>query len=256
MGDRGFIEFEARRKLKAVHKVILVGSAKGGVGKSLVACGLGLRLSQSGYRVAIFEVDIHGSSAAGYLGITPPLNSSVRGLAPKKIGKLEVMSVALMTGDNPLPVRGAKKQGLITELFALTDWGELDYLVVDLPPSAGDELLASFELFAGKAILLLVTTPSAGALKVVSRLRRLAESEGVPVAGAVLNMAYERSDGERTFPFGRVNAKSVRRALGAPQLVEVPLDPKVNALGLVRAMNRSSELFEAFNTLSKRVATV
>ena len=248
------MEFEARRKLRSVRKVLLVGSGKGGVGKSLVACGLGLGLSEAGYKTAVLDVDIHGASVPNYLGVEPPLKSTSGGLVPKEVGKLKVMSVALFTGDNPVPMRGAEKQGLITELFALTDWGKLDYLVVDLPPSTGDELLTAFGLFAGKATLILVTTPSQSAIRVVSRLRRLAASEGIPVAGVAVNMAFTRVGNKRVFPFGKTDAKSIRAALGARLLVELPLDPAVSTLSLRRLLRGGGELSEALGRLTKLTA--
>ena len=100
----------------------------------------------------------------------PPLKSGKNGLEPKRAGKLKVMSMGLLTGNNAVPVRGAKKQELIAQLFSITNWGKLDYLVVDLPPGTGDEVLSAFELFSDKCRLILVTTPSPNALNVVSRL--------------------------------------------------------------------------------------
>jgi ATP-binding protein involved in chromosome partitioning len=234
------MDFEAtasRKKLEAVGKVVLVGSGKGGVGKSLVACGLALSLARRGYRTGILDIDIHGASVPSYLGVRPPVRSSVKGLEPKKVGRLEVMSVALFTGDNPVPLRGEKKHGLLTQLFSLTNWGRLDFLVVDLPPSTGDELLSAFALFEGKSILVLVTTPSEEAITVVSRLRRLADSERVPVKGLVLNMACLERDGMKPlYPFGEPDRESIARSLGSRVLVELPLEPKVSSEGLVRVL--------------------
>jgi ATP-binding protein involved in chromosome partitioning len=233
------IDFEAaasRKKLEAVGKVVLVGSGKGGVGKSLVACGLALSLARKGYRTGILDIDIHGASVPSYLGVRPPIRSSVKGLEPKKVGGLRVMSLALFTGDNPIPVRGDKKQGIITQLFGLTDWGKLDFLVVDLPPSTGDELLSAFALFEEKSTLVLVTTPSKGAVTVVSRLRRLADSERVPLEGLVLNMAYLKQGGKSLYPFGRPDRESITRSLRSRVLVELPLEPKVSSEGLVRVL--------------------
>ena len=249
----GFERLSAMRRLSHVGKVVLVGSGKGGVGKSLVACGLGLRLSEAGHRTGILDTDLHGASVPNYLGVRPPLKSSAGGLVPKESGKLKVMSLALLTGDNPVPVRGAGKEGMITGLFALTDWGDLDYLVVDLPPSTGDELLTAFGLFARKARLVLVTTPSPGSLSVVSRLRRLAASERVPVAGVVLNMAYEEVGRGRVYPFGKIDRGGVESKLDARVLAEVPLDPAVNESGLRRALAVTGHFSSSFDALVGRL---
>jgi ATP-binding protein involved in chromosome partitioning len=251
-----FMKFDALRKLDRVGRVFLVGSGKGGVGKSLIACGLGLRLSEAGHRVGILDADLHGASVPNYLGLSPPVSSGRRGLIPKESGNVKVMSIALFTGDNPVPMRGAGKQGLITELLALTDWGDLDYLIVDLPPSTGDELLAAFDLFKGKSILIVVTTPSREAMSVVSRLVRLAKTEKVPVAGAVLNMAFARTGRARAYPFGRATPGAVRAGVGAGLIVEVPLDPAVSRLGLKRALGVRGEFSEAFKKLARQTSSL
>lgn len=235
---------EAQKRLEQFAKVILVGSGKGGVGKSFVACSIALLLSQKGYRTGILDVDIHGASVPNYLEVRPPLKSTRLGLEPKESHGLKVMSVALLAGDNPVPMRGSEKQDLITQFLALTDWGPLDYLVVDLPPSTGDELLSAFDLFAGRSSLVLVTTPSRNSINVVSRLRRLAETENVPVEGIVLNMAYAYEGRKRrTFPFGRADRKSLERTLDSTVIAEIPLEPRVNSESLrkvLRGRNRAS----------------
>jgi ATP-binding protein involved in chromosome partitioning len=244
---------EARRRLNRLGKVILVGSGKGGVGKSLVACGIALLLAEKRYRTGILDIDIHGASVPNYLGVTPPLKSTRNGLEPKESHGVKVMSVALLAGDNPVPMRGNDKQNLITQFVALTDWGRLDYLVVDLPPSTGDELLSAFDLFAGRSSLILVTTPSRNAISVVSRLRRLAEIEKVPVEGIVLNMAYaDEGRTRRTFPFGRANTKSLERKLNSTIIGEIPLEPKVNSESLLTVLRGHNSTSVAFRKLVER----
>ena len=249
----GYTRLSAQKRLGKIGKVILVGSGKGGVGKSLVACGLGLKLSEAGYRTGILDIDLHGASVPNYLGVRPPVSSGAGGVVPKESGKVKVMSVALFTGDNPVPVRGGGKEGLITDLFALTDWGSLDFLVVDLPPSTGDELLTAFGLFARKSTLLLVTTPSAGSLSVVSRLRSLAVSEKIPVRGVVMNMAYAEAGGKKIYPFGRADPRSTESSLRASLIAQIPLEPAVNGLGLRRALDAKGAFSDAFDEIVKRV---
>ena len=149
---------DGKKKLDQIGKIILVGSGKGGVGKSFVSCGLGLRLSSSGFKTGLFDMDIHGASVPNYLGIGPPLRSTRKGLEPKRVGRnLKVMSVSLLTGNNPVPMHGIEKEDMLSRFFALTNWAKLDYLIVDLPPSTGDELLSAFSLFSDRSKLLIVT---------------------------------------------------------------------------------------------------
>lgn len=244
----------AKKRLERIAKVILVGSGKGGVGKSTVASGLALSLSHEGQRTALLDIDIHGASVPEYLKVGPPVRSSKKGLEPKMKDGLMVMSLGLFTGSLPVPMRGEGKQELITQLFALTNWGELDYLVVDLPPSMGDELLSAFSLFSGKATLALVTTPSPGAVSVVSRLRRLAETEKVPVQGIVVNMAYVLAGKTKIFPFGRPDRRLLEAKFNSPIIVEIPLEPLVSTRGLGAVLKESNDFSRAFRKLAEYVS--
>jgi ATP-binding protein involved in chromosome partitioning len=242
-------DLQAQVRLRRVRRVILVGSGKGGVGKSFVACGLALGMAKRGFRTAILDVDVHGASVPNYLELQPPVHSSKSGLEPKKTAGLKAMSVALFTGDDPVPLGGDEKQELIVKLFALTNWGPLDYLVVDLPPSTGDELRSVLRLFGQKATLVLVTTPSPRALSVVSRLRRLAESEKLSVAGVVLNMAHYERGKKKTFPFGKPDAELVHRLLNSAVIAQIPLDPRVNSESLSDVLRVRTKMSSAFDSL-------
>lgn len=245
-----FVKADASRKLDGVGRVVLVGSGKGGVGKSFVASGLALSLARSGKRTGILDLDIHGASLPHYFGVAPPLRSTERGLRPKTKQGLKIMSIALFTGNLPVPVRGGEKQNLVNQVFALTDWGRLDYLVVDLPPTTGDEALSAFDLFGSKSVLVLVTTPSPIAVEIVSRLRQLAESERVPVAGVVVNMAYMAKGKRRVFPFGRPDRKHIERALDSRIVAEFPFDARVSSIDLGEILRRRTELSEAFRRMT------
>jgi ATP-binding protein involved in chromosome partitioning len=244
----------AEERLERIAKVILVGSGKGGVGKSTVAAGLALSLSRGGHRTALLDIDIHGASVPEYLEVSPPVRSTKEGLEPKMKEGLKVMSLGLFTGNLPVPMRGGDKEELITELFALTNWGELDYLVVDLPPSMGDELLSAFSLFSTKARLVLVTTPSPSAVSVVSRLGRLAVTERIPVTGIIVNMAYVLGGKTKTFPFGRADRKRLEARFKTPVIVEIPLEPSVSTRGLAAVLKGHTEFSLAFRRLAKTIS--
>ena len=245
---------EAKRKIARMDRIILVGSGKGGVGKSLVSCAIALSLSKRKLRTAILDVDIHGASVPTYLELSPPLKSSENGLEPELARDgLKVMSLSLFTGNNPIPMRGLEKDSLITDLIALTHWGDLDYLVVDLPPGLGDEVLSSFSLFDKKALLLLVTTPSPIAKDVVLRLRKLAEMERMRVKGVIVNMSYLESGSTRTYPFGRLEKDKMEKELLSPIIGEIPLEPEVSTRGLFHSLDKNGLLSISFEKLADEI---
>lgn len=250
----GFYDLEARRRIEGIGRVVLVGSGKGGVGKSFIACGLALSLAREGHRTGLFDLDIHGASVPDYLGLRPPIRSSPDGLEPKVAGGVRAMSVALFTGPNPVPMRGRVKDALIAQLLALTNWGTLDYLVVDLPPSTGDELLSALRVFSGRSSLILVTTPSKTSIGVVSRLRRLAATEKIQVEGVALNMSFIRLGKRRAFPFGRLEAAAVHRALDSRLIAEFPLDPAVSSRSLRALLRERNDVSSEFRALARRIA--
>lgn len=252
--ERRAMTGEAHKRLKSIGKVVLVGSGKGGVGKSFVAASLATLLAEEGNSTGLLDIDIHGASAPNYLGVKPPLKSGRNGLEPKRTHGLKVMSVGLFTGNNPVPVRGKDKQGLITQLFALTDWGALDYLVVDLPPSMGDELLTAFSLFGEKGKLILVTTPSKYSLTVVSLLRKLAEREGIPVSGLVLNMSYIKSGAKKIFPLGRPSRALVERSVGATVIAEIPFESSLGETSLRTVLKRKGDVRGAVREICAAVS--
>ena len=238
---------EAKNKLKSIRKVILIGSGKGGVGKSFVATGLALALSRAGHSTGLLDVDVHGSSLPKYLEVKGPIKGGKDGLEPKAVDGLKVMSVGFFTGDRPAPLKGGEKQALITQLFALTNWGEMEYLVVDLPPGTGDELLSSFRLFHGRCGLILVSTPSKRAIDIVSRLSKLAAQEGVPVKGVVLNMSHMTNGEKKLYPLGKISQKYLEKTLGTKVLAEIPLEPRVNTEEMRTLIEEGGEVKSAFD---------
>lgn len=255
-GNTSYTSEAVRKKLNQIGDVILVGSGKGGVGKSMIASAIAMTLSKQGHRTGLLDIDLHGASIPNYLGLRPPLRSSEEGLEPKRLGRLRTMSVAFFVGDNPVPVRGVAKEDLISQLMALTNWGELDYLIVDLPPGMGDEVLSAFSLFSPKRRLLLVTTPSKHASSIVSLMCKLAERERIPLAGVVLNMSYMQNGRRRIYPLGRADRIRLENAVGAKIIAEIPLDPRISEGRFQVILKKNSEFTRAIRDLTGKLSEV
>jgi len=219
-------------RLSGVKAVITVISGKGGVGKSLISASLALGLSMKGYRVALLDADIHGSSIPYILGITSSdyyVAATLEGnLIPVKLSNnLSIMSIELMMQDRTSPViwRGPLKTRAIIQMLAMTEWGAQDALIVDLPPGTGDEpLTIAQHLRFKKPYGILVLTPGSLVRHVVEKARRFAEEVGITLIGAVANMAYFKCPvcGSIHRVFGSLED------VGVPLLAEIPLDPELS----------------------------
>jgi ATP-binding protein involved in chromosome partitioning len=179
-------------RLKDIKRILVVVSGKGGVGKSLIATTLSLMLTKHGHRVGLLDLDFHGPSCHIILGAKNAMPQEERGIIPPKIHGIKFMSVVYYIGDKPLPLRGAGVSDAITELLTITQWGKLDYLVVDTPPGMGDEILDIIRLMK-RSEFLIVTTPFGLALKTVSRLTHLLLELKVPILGVVENMSITKT---------------------------------------------------------------
>jgi len=215
----------AEKKLSRIRHVLLVAGGKGGVGKSTVAASLALSIARLGYKTGLLDADIHGPSIPKIVKVDFPAKSSVNGIEPAKLENLKIMSTAFFIDeDKPIPVRGESKEKLVLDLFAETDWSELDFLVVDLPPGMGDETLAVLKIFEkhGKAIL--VTTPSLLSVYVVEKLVKMLMREKVPILGIVKNMAYIPYKGEKIKLYKKDVVEKLALKYGIDVLGELPLD--------------------------------
>lgn len=170
----------------------MVMSGKGGVGKSTVAANLAIALSEKGYNVGLLDVDLHGPSIAGILGLTGiPLNADGDRLLPYQYNEhLEVMTVQglLADPDEALIWRGPLKIGVIRQFLADTNWSELDYLIVDCPPGTGDEPLTVIQTIED-AQAVIVTTPQEVSLSDVRKSISFCQQTQLEILGIVENMS-------------------------------------------------------------------
>ncbi len=180
------------RRVANVRRIVCVASGKGGVGKSTVSTVSALLLSKAGYKVGLFDMDLYGPSVHTILGVKKLRMKEEKGVVPPKIDGIKMMSIVNYIGENPSLMRGVDISEAITELLAITQWGNLDFLIFDMPPGTGEEVLDVVKLTSG-AEFLIVSTQSKVTLATVRRLMLALEDLKVPVLGVLENMMISKS---------------------------------------------------------------
>ncbi len=215
--------------LKYVKRKIAVISGKGGVGKTTVSVNIAAELARRGHSVGILDTDLTGPNVPRALGL---LGSRVYVEGDKLIpieGPLGIKAISLgfMIEDEDAVIwRGPLKAKAIQELVEGTKWGDLDFLVVDLPPGTGDEPLSVMQLIPLDGIVI-VTTPQKIALMDVRRAIRMAKAMNIKVLGLIENMSYFICRSEKIKIFGEGGGRKLAEEEGVPFLGEIPIDPKV-----------------------------
>ena len=223
-------------KLPGIRHIIAVGSGKGGVGKSTVSVNLALALQQSGARVGLMDADILGPSIPGMLGIPtdelPRMNADDRMIPAERHG-LKVVSMGMLTADDrPAVLRGPMVGKYLKMFISGVQWGELDYLILDLPPGTGDTQLTLAQSVPLSGVVI-VTTPQAVSLKIARRGLRMFEKVQVPILGIIENMRTFTCPhcGETTDVFSHGGGEKMSQELGVPFLGALPLAPEVVTCG-------------------------
>jgi ATP-binding protein involved in chromosome partitioning len=210
-----------------VKQIIAVASAKGGVGKSTVAVNLACAFASLGMKTGLLDLDVYGPSAPTLLGTgsKKPRMRDDKMLEPLDAHGLKTMSIGyLVDPASPMIWRGAMATSAVRQMIDEVVWGELDVLLLDLPPGTGDVQVTLVQRvpLAGAVI---VSTPQEMALADVRRGLAMFEKTHAPVLGVIENMAYfETADGKRTHIFGEGGARRVAAEVGAPFLGEIPID--------------------------------
>ena len=182
------------KRLSSIKRIISVASGKGGVGKSLVASSLALNLSKKGYKVGLLDLDLYGPSSHIILGVNDyKFPEEEKGIIPPKIDGINFISIVYYTEDKPSPFRGVDISNIIIEILAITQWGELDYLIIDMPPGIGDETLDVIRLVK-RSEFLIVSTPSIVAIGAVNKLLRILKELKLPIIGIIENMKMKKSN--------------------------------------------------------------
>ena len=227
-------EGQAERYNKIKH-VIAVVSGKGGVGKSSVAALLAVALRREGFKVGVLDADITGPSIPKMLlkEIQHPVGGPLGIMPVQTEGGIKVMSINLLLADPNQAViwRGPLISGAIKQFWGDVAWGELDYLVVDLPPGTSDASLTVMQSMPLNGIVM-VTTPQALAGMVVRKASSMADQLNIPILGLVENMSYYKCPdcGREVNLFGPSNAGRVAEEMGVPLLGQLPINPEIAEL--------------------------
>ncbi len=205
-----------KERLSRITRIIAVSSGKGGVGKSMVATTLALTLAHNGCKVGLFDLDFTSPSTHVILGAQKVQPKEEKGIIPPTVHGLEYMSLVYFVGDKPAPLRGEDVSNALIELLAITQWGRLDFLVIDMPPGIGDAILDLVRLIS-RIEFLIVTTPSLLAFETVKKQANLLRELKMPIVGIIENMKMDVAEG-----IAEETGK-----LGIKYLGEIPYDPQV-----------------------------
>jgi ATP-binding protein involved in chromosome partitioning len=253
--------FDAPRPpIPGVRNLIAIGSGKGGVGKTTVSVNLAIALAKAGHKVGLLDADVYGPNVPLMLGLQEPPHAIGDRIQPLQKHGLRVMSMGFLNpGDKPLVWRGPMLHSVIQQFLRGVDWGELDFLLIDLPPGTGDVQLSLIQT-APLTGAVVVTTPSDVSLEDARKAVNMFEQVRVPLLGLVENMSYliVPSTGERIDVFGSGGGKRTAEAMHVFFLGELPLDPEVRLAGdsgqPVAARDSGDPRARQFAELAARVA--
>jgi len=214
-------------------RILTIASGKGGVGKSTVTTNLAVALARRGRKVGIVDADVYGFSIPKMLGVSGKPTIIDQMIIPLERWGVRVMSIGFMVDENEAVMwRGPMLHKTITTFLGEVYWGDLDDLLIDLPPGTGDVALTIAQTLP-RAEMLIVTTPQETATGVAYRAGRMAEKVNTPVVGVVENMSYYLSapDAEPVYIFGRGGGERLAGLVQAPLLGKIPLDPAIREAG-------------------------
>jgi Mrp family chromosome partitioning ATPase len=225
---------EPANQYSNIKHVLGVVSGKGGVGKSLVTSELAVKLHRKGYKVGILDADITGPSIPKVFGIHEQAVGSDEGIYPAVTPEgIKVISVNLMLDSEESPViwRGPVIAGVVKQFWNEVIWGELDYLLVDMPPGTGDVPLTVFQSLPVDGVII-VTSPQELVEMIVKKAYNMAKMMNIPVLGLVQNMSYLLCPdcGRMIYIYGEGKGDQLAKELTIPSYASLPIDPAIAAL--------------------------
>src|SRR3954451_21428823 len=250
--------------IAATTRVLAIASGKGGVGKSSVTVNLAAALAARGLRVGILDADIWGFSVPRMLGVEGRLTGEDGKILPQKLdapggGSLEVISMGFLVDDESTALmwRGLILTKALEQFLTDVRWGDLDYLLIDMPPGTGDVQMGLARMLP-QAEMLVVTTPARAAQKVATRVADMARRSYMKVVGVVENMSeFVAPDGSRHAVFGRGGGDALAADIGVPLVARIPIEPAVSSGGdagtPVALTDAGSPAGRAFTELAARL---
>jgi ATP-binding protein involved in chromosome partitioning len=250
-----------RQQIPGIRNIVAVGAGKGGVGKSTTSVNLAVALARKGARVGLLDGDVYGPNIPQMLGCwTTPEVDAEKHIVPPEAQGVKVISMGMLVPpDQPIIWRGPMLHGAVQQFMRDVVWGELDYLIVDLPPGTGDVALSMAQSvpMAGAVV---VTTPQGVSVSDVRKAVAMFRQLNIPVLGVIENMSYFVCGHcqERTEIFGNGGGRRMAEEMGIPFLGEVPIDTRVRSGGdegqpIVTAAP-DAPAAQAFLDLASRVA--
>jgi ATP-binding protein involved in chromosome partitioning len=237
-------------------RVIAVASGKGGVGKSSLTANLAAAFSQLGHATGVLDADVYGYSIPTMLGISQRPIAVDKMIVPPVRGDLKVMSIGFFLDENsPVMWRGPMLHRALEQFLSDVHWGELDTLVVDMPPGTGDVAISLGQLLP-RAEAVVVTTPHRAAQQVAVRAAQMARKTNMRLLGVVENMSFQVGTGEELFGSGGGDA--LAREVEAPLLGRIPFDPKLAAYAdegePIVLVEPEAEVSQAITALAEAIA--
>lgn len=217
-----------------IKNVIGIVSGKGGVGKSFVTGSLAAELAKKGYKVGILDADLTGPSIQKMFGIQGQAEGDMNGIYPKETKNgIRIMSINMLleNEDDPVIWRGPVLAGVVKQFWTDVIWGELDYLLVDMPPGTGDVPLTVFQSLPLNGIVI-VTSPQSLVTMIVKKAYNMAQEMHIPVLGIIENYSYLQCPdcGKKIYLFGESHIDSLAAAVGLPVLGKMPIMPEMATL--------------------------
>lgn len=221
------------KKIEGIKNIIAIASGKGGVGKSTIAANFAVALQQKGFKVGLVDADIHGPSVARIMGLEekePEVKDNK--IIPQVSNGVKCMTMGVLLSENaPVVWRGPMVTKALSQLMLAADWGELDYLIVDMPPGTGDIQLSLLQNYKINGVVL-ISTPQKVALSDVKKAASMFYKMDIKILGAIENMAYFQANeaAERVNIFGNGNVKKYCDETGIKHLFEVPISPEISTI--------------------------